>query len=157
MSVHHSYALTVKWTGNNGSGTSKYDAYERSHTISIKGKPDLICSSDVPFRGDGSKHNPEDFFLASLSTCHMLWYFHLCADAGVIVEEYTDEASGVLSLPKGEAGRFTEVILHPHVVVKSKDMIDKAIHLHEEANKKCFMANSVNFTVKHAPIITSKE
>lgn len=149
MATEHKYACTVKWTGNKGSGTSGYTAYERSHVISITGKPDLECSSDVPFRGDGTKHNPEDFFLASLSTCHMLWYFHLCSDAGIIVEEYTDHPTGTLSLIPGEPGRFTEVTLHPNVIVKDSSMIDMAIILHHEANKKCFMANSVNFKVGH--------
>jgi organic hydroperoxide reductase OsmC/OhrA len=152
MSTAHAYALTVTWTGNNGEGTKSYTGYERSHTISIKGKPDLLCSSDVPFRGDGSKHNPEDFFLASLSTCHMLWYLHLCADAGVIVTDYTDHATGTLSLKPGEPGRFTEVTLHPKVTVKEESMIEKANALHHEANKKCFMANSVNFKVLHEPV-----
>ena len=152
MSTQHQYALTVKWTGNTGEGTHSYTGYERSHTISIDGKPDLLCSSDAPFRGDATKHNPEDFFLASLSTCHMLWYFHLCADAGVVVLDYTDHAKGTLSLTPGEPGRFTEVTLYPKVVVKDAAMIEKALELHHEANKKCFMANSVNFEIKHEPL-----
>lgn len=156
MSQQHNYLLHVEWTGNKGAGTAAYDAYERSHTISVNGKPELQCSSDVPFRGDGSKYNPEDFFLASLSTCHMLWYFHLCADAGIIVLEYTDDAKGTLSLQPGQPGRFTEVTLYPKVVVSDASMIDKANALHHEANKKCFMANSVNFAVKHEPVCTAK-
>jgi organic hydroperoxide reductase OsmC/OhrA len=118
--------------------------------LSIEGKPDLQCSSDAPFRGDKSKHNPEDFFLAALSSCHMLWYLHLCADAGVIVTGYEDKARGTLSIENGR-GRFTEVILHPKVFVADPDMIEKAINLHEEANKFCFIANSCNFEIHHKP------
>ncbi len=149
MSQQHHYAATITWTGNNGEGTAKYDVYERSHTLSIDGKPDILCSSDTPFRGDGSKHNPEDALLYSLSSCHMLWYLHLCADAGVIVTAYTDNATGVLTM--GDPARFTEVILHPVVTVKDASMIDKANALHDMAHKKCFIANSVNFPVTHQP------
>ena len=100
MATVHQYNLRIKWTGNTGLGTKNYTEYERSHVLSIENKPDLLCSSDVPFRGDKSNHNPEDFFLASLSSCHMLWYLHLCADAGVIVTDYTDKAHGVLEIKK---------------------------------------------------------
>ena len=115
MSKQHHYTATITWTGNKGEGTVKYDAYERSHTLSIAGKPDLLCSSDTPFRGDGTKHNPEDALLYSLSSCHMLWYLHLCADAGIVVTDYVDNATGTLTM--GEPARFTEVVLHPVVTL----------------------------------------
>ncbi len=153
----HNYNLTINWTGNNGSGTSGYTAYERSHLLTIKGKPELLCSSDTPFRGDASKHNPEDFFLASLSSCHMLWFLHLCSDAGVIVTEYTDNAHGVLTLGEGGKGKFTEVTLNPVVVVSNSDMIEKANALHDKANEFCFIANSCNFPVHHRPVCKVKE
>lgn len=156
MSNHHNYATTIKWTGNKGAGTIKYDAYERAHTWSIEGKPDILCSSDTPFRGDGTKHNPEDMLLASLSSCHMLWYLHLCADAGVIVTDYTDNATGVLTMDAPGGARFTEVVLHPLVTVTDASMIEKANALHDEAHKKCFIAASVNFEVKHEPVAIAK-
>ena len=156
MSQHHNYAATITWTGNKGEGTVKYDAYERAHTWSVEGKPDILCSSDNPFRGDGTKHNPEDMLLASLSSCHMLWYLHLCADAGVIVTDYTDHATGVLTMNAPGGARFTEVVLHPLVTVKEASMIEKANALHDEAHKKCFIASSVNFPVKHEPTAGAK-
>lgn len=144
----HPFKVTTSWTGNRGTGTSAYDAYDRSHIVSIANKTDLICSTDPLFKGDATKHNPEDFFVSALSTCHMLWYLHLCADAGVIVTAYTDEAVGILDL---NVGKFTEVTLYPNVVVAEASMIEKALALHHEANKKCFIANSCNFEVKHIP------
>lgn len=148
MSKQHNFKLQVKWTGNKGNGTSDYREYERHHTIIAENKTDILCSSDPAFRGDGTKHNPEDFFIASLSSCHMLWYLHLCADAGVIVVDYIDNVTGILT-EMTEGGRFTEVTLHPIITVKDESMKHKAIELHETANKKCFIANSVNFKVKH--------
>lgn len=151
MQKHHHYATTITWTGNNGTGTSRYDQYERSHTLTIEGKPELFCSSDAPFRGDVTKHNPEDMLLASLSSCHMLWYLHLCADAGVIVTGYTDHATATMVQDEGGGGHFTEVILHPIVTVTEESMILLANDLHDKAHQKCFIANSVNFPVMHLP------
>ncbi len=81
----HKYNATIKWTGNKGSGTSNYQAYEREHLICIENKQNIIGSSDPAFRGDKTKHNPEELLLASISSCHMLWYLHLCSEAGVVV------------------------------------------------------------------------
>ncbi len=59
MKKQHNYELTVKWTGNNGTGTSEYKAYERSYSILTPNKPEILASSDPAFRGDPTKHNPE--------------------------------------------------------------------------------------------------
>ena len=151
MNGHHHYSLTVTWTGNRGHGTTDSREYDRSHTISINNKPDILGSSDTAFRGDATKHNPEDMLVAALSTCHMLWYLHLCADAGVIVTDYTDSATGAMLESPGGGGRFTEVTLRPIVTVKAPSMIVKANELHSKANEKCFISNSVNFPVRHEP------
>ena len=113
MEKKHNYAVKIEWTGNKGSGTDDYRNYERSHTITIEGKPAILGSSDTAFRGDGSKHNPEDFLVSSLSTCHMLWYLHLCADAGVVVVNYVDNAKGIMKQLVDGSGFFTEVTLYP--------------------------------------------
>jgi organic hydroperoxide reductase OsmC/OhrA len=74
--------------GNTGTGTADYKTYERSHIISIENKTDIQATSDAAFRGDKTKHNPEDLFLSSFSSCHMLWYLHLCATADINVVPY---------------------------------------------------------------------
>jgi len=152
MKEHH-YKLKITWTGNLGTGTSKYDAYSRDHIISAKGKEDLLGSSDPAFRGDASKYNPEEMLLSALSTCHMLWYFHFCADNGIIVTDYVDDAEGIMEEAKTGGGKFREVILKPTITITNSDKAELAIKLHEEANKKCFIANSVNFPVLHLPVI----
>ena len=149
------YPVTTEWTGNKGEGTSHYTLYERSHVIKITGKVDIEASSDAPFRGDIAKHNPEDMLVASLSSCHMLWYLHLCADAGVIVVSYTDHAEGIMHEVPGGGGHFTEVILHPVVIVANILMVDVANNLHDKAHEKCFIANSMNFPVRHQPLCTA--
>lgn len=151
MSTQHNYTTKVTWTGNAGNGTTRYDQYDRSHTLSVANKQDLHCSSDIPFRGDGSKYNPEDMLLYSLSSCHMLWYLHLCADAGIVVTAYVDEATAVLKMDAPGGARFTEATLHPRVTITDASRINEANALHDVAHKKCFIANSVNFPVKHEP------
>jgi len=151
MSKQHHYTTTITWTGNKGEGTIDAAAYERAHTFSVAGKDDILCSSDTPFRGDGSKHNPEDMLVYSLSSCHMLWYLHLCADAGIVVTDYTDNATGVLDMDAAGGAQFTEVVLHPVVTITDASKTELANSLHDAAHEKCFIAKSVNFTVKHEP------
>ena len=155
MSKQHHYSLTMTWTGNNGTGTSAYRAYERSHTISKEGKPDILGSSDPAFRGDKTKYNPEELFLASLSSCHMLFFLHLCADAGVVVTAYVDEATGEMEETPDGSGRFTSVTLHPAVTVTDASMIEKTSELHHRAHELCFIANSCNFPVYNKPACTA--
>ena len=143
----HEYATKLEWTGNRGTGTSGYRDYERSYTLQSDGKPTLAGSSDPTFRGDASKWNPEEMLLSALSSCHMLSYLHLCADAGIVVLSYTDAANGTMELSRDGAGRFTSVTLRPQVTLGDGADTDKAEQLHHTAHEKCFIANSVNFPV----------
>ena len=151
MNKQHNYNITTKWTGNTGTGTSNYTSYERSHAILIDHKAEILASSDPAFRGDKTRHNPEELLLASISSCHMLWYLHLCAEAGIIVTAYTDYATGVMVETKNGSGKFTEVTLNPVVAITDPAMTEKANALHKQANALCFIANSVNFPVYHQP------
>ena len=150
MKRQHNYSLTVKWTGNKGTGTSHYKEYERDHSILVENKTEILGSSDPAFRGDKTKHNPEDLLIASISSCHMLWYLHLCSEAGIIVTDYVDNATGIM-VENSSGGQFTEVTLNPIVIVTEKSMIDKANELHKKATELCFIANSVNFPVRLKP------
>jgi len=134
-----------------GKGTSQYKAYSRNHEISSEDKPTIYASSDPSFRGEATRYNPEELFVASLSSCHMLWYLHLCSEAGVIVIDYIDNATGTMTETEDGSGHFTEVTLHPVVIVTDASMINKANELHYEAHKFCFVANSCNFPVHHNP------
>ena len=155
MGKEVNYTLNIKWTGNKGTGTTDYRSYERAHEISAPGKPAIPGSSDPAFRGDRTRYNPEEMLVGSLSSCHMLWYLHLCSEAGVIVVDYTDEAKGLMIEDDIKGGWFKEVHLYPKVVVKAANMIAKANELHHKANSLCFIANSVNFPVMHSPSCTS--
>ena len=155
MKKHH-YKIKTTWTGNRGEGTKTYRAYDRSYEIRIKNKPTILGSSDPAFLGDPSRHNPEEQLVAALSSCHLLWYLHLCASEGIVVVDYTDEASGIMEENKEGSGQFSEVTLHPHITIEKKEMIEKAIDLHEKAHEYCFIARSVNFPIKLSPEIKAK-
>ena len=152
-SLHH-YEVNVEWTGNQGQGTANYRGYGRSHTIAAANKPVILGSSDPAFRGDRSRYNPEELLVASVSTCHMLWYLHLCAEAKVIVLRYVDDPIGTLVETAEEGGRFREVVLRPKVAIAPSSDATLAQMLHETAHHHCFIANSVNFPIRCEPICT---
>lgn len=152
MSRQHHYRVDVEWTGNLGVGTRGYRDYERSHRISIAGKPVLEGSSDPTFRGDAGKHNPEDMLVSALSTCHMLSYLHMATVAGVVVTDYHDAAQGMMET-EGDSGHFVEVVLRPVVTITADSDPARAEAAHAAAHHACFIANSVNFPVSCEPRI----
>lgn len=150
----HTYTVSVAWTGNLGSGTSSYKAYSREHVISAAGKPDIPGSSDPAFRGDAARYNPEETLLAAISTCHMLWYLHLAADAGIVVTGYTDAPVATMVEDAERGGWFTGATLLPRVEITRGDA-QLARDLHHTAHAKCFVANSLNFPVTCEPTIVA--
>ncbi len=152
MKKTHHYKVTSVWHGNKGSGTSSVSAYERSHTVKNAGKPDLELTTDNPKYGDKNKLNPEDLVVTALSSCHLMSFLYLCALEGIAVTAYRDEAEGTMveDVVMG-GGKFTEVTLHPVFSVADPAMKERALALHEKAHKICYIANSVNFPVKHLP------
>ena len=145
--AEHTYTVTVQWTGNRGSGTSGYRDYGRDHTIEAAGKPAIAGSSDPAFRGDRDRWNPEELLVASACACHKLWYLHLCADAGIAVLAYVDEAQGTM-IDSAQEGRFSEIVLRPRVTIRAGDNRSLAEQLHHAAHEKCYIANSVNFPIR---------
>lgn len=157
MANNHEFQITTRWTGNLGTGTSGYRAYGRDHEIGGVGKLQPIPgSSDPVFHGDGRRYNPEELLIASLSGCHMLWYLHLCADAGIVVVDYSDAASGTMHIGQDGSGEFTRVTLRPRVTITDASKIAAANALHGEAHAMCFIARSVKFPVEHQPEATAR-
>jgi len=148
----HRFECRLVWTGATKGGTTSYDAYSRECRVDIPGKPSIRASAAQVFRGDPSLPNPEDLLVVSLSICHFLSYVALCARDGVNVITYEDDASGTMS--RFERGfHFTDVLLKPQVMIAAGSDPDKAAALHHKAHDECFIANSVNFPVRHEPVI----
>jgi organic hydroperoxide reductase OsmC/OhrA len=153
VASEHAYALTAEWVGARGGGTTGYRDYGRNVVLRTDGKPDLLASADTPFRGDADRWNPEELLLAALSECHLLSYLHVAVQHGVVVTGYTDAATGRMTVTPDGAGHFTRVDLHPAVELADESQRALADSLHGEANRLCFIANSVNFPVHHAPVV----
>src|ERR1700681_2427856 len=135
----HTYEVQVRWTGNDGEGTKTYRSYRRDHVIASAGKPEIPASSDPAFRGDPTRYNPEELLVASLSSCHMLWYLHLCSANQITVLDYRDAASGVLEEGDDGSGEFVRVVLRPTVRIYVGDDRARALALHNEAHRLCFI------------------
>ena len=152
MSMTEHFMMTTTWTGNRGTGTSDYRAYGRDHETSAPGKSAVIPGSAVhKYRGDKERYNPEELLIASLSACHMLWFLHLCADAGIVVTSYRDDAEGMMEIHADGSGQFREVILHPLVEIADESRAAELDNLHHRAHELCYIARSVNFPVRTQP------
>lgn len=149
MSKVHAYKSHIVWTGNTGDGTRTYKGYDRTWNIEVPGKPVIPCSNDPLLGGDPSLMNPEDLLLSSLSACHMLWYLHLASSAGITVISYHDTPIGEGEVAPNGAGRFLRATLHPVIEVEEDADIDKALSLHNEVHKYCFIARSVSFPIEY--------
>ena len=146
------FTMTTTWTGNRGTGTSDYRAYGRDHETFAAGKSAVIPGSSVhKYRGDKDRYNPEELLIGSLSACHMLWFLHLCADAGIVVTSYRDDAEGTMEVNADGSGQFREVVLHPNVEIADVNRAPELDNLHNRAHELCFIARSVNFPVRTQP------
>ncbi len=154
MKRQHTYEVAIEWTGNTGAGTRSYGGYARTYEIHAAEKPAIPGSSDPSFRGDAARWNPEELLVAALAACHQLWYLHLCATAGIVVESYCDAAHGIMLEEESGAGRFQSVTLRPQVGLAHGADERQAARLHEEAARMCFIARSVAFPVHHEPSFT---
>lgn len=147
--AEHDYTCSITWTGNRGQGTRSYHGYDRTWDVTTPGKPVVHCSNDPLLGGDPGKHNPEDLLLAALASCHMLWYLHLAANAGIEVRAYEDSPLGVGETAADGAGRFLRATLRPRIRVAPGSDLATARRLHHEVHRYCFIARSVNFPVAY--------
>jgi organic hydroperoxide reductase OsmC/OhrA len=144
------FKVNAKWSAKDALDVS---VNGKTHHVFIDDKLPLTISAAKAFKGDKTKYNPEDLLLSALSSCHMMSYFYVCSQNGIELIAYEDQAIGTLELKPNGSGAFTSVVLNPVVTVSNKEMIDKALQLHDEANALCFIANSCNFPIQHSAII----
>ncbi len=152
MQNSHSFAVSAEWTGNRGTGTSDYRGYGRDLLLTAEGKPPIEGSAARVFHGDAGRWNPEEMLIAALAECHLLSYLYVAVQNGIVVESYRDAATGILRTSGDGSGRFESVTLNPVVTISSGDP-EVARALHDEAERLCFIAQSVNFPVLHEPTI----
>ncbi|MDG4665057.1 OsmC family protein [Mycobacterium sp. 236(2023)] len=147
--ARHDYEITLTWTGDRGTGTSDHRSYSRDHVVGADGYPPIDGSSDPAFRGTPARWNPEQLYVASIAQCHMLWYLHLAAQAGITVTGYSDRPTAVMVEEASGAGQFESVTLNPVVTVLPGCDADLAQELHDRVGEYCFIARSVNTPIHH--------
>jgi len=149
MSEHRAH---IKWTRTSADFT--YDTYNRAHEILFKdGDVALAASSAPAFRGDADRVDPEEAFVASLSSCHMLTFLAICARKRLTVDAYDDEASGVLEKGAGEKLWMANVVLRPRVRFAPDTQMNAGAldEIHHKSHEECFIANSVKTNVTVEP------
>ena len=151
MSQH---ACTVRWERGDASFVDQ--RYSRAHTWRFDGGAVVPGSSSphsvkLPW-SDASAVDPEEAFIASVSSCHMLWFLSLAAQQGFRVDRYEDAAEGTLgTMPDGRQG-MTEVVLRPDITFSGARLpADADVEgLHHAAHERCFIANSIRSDVRIA-------
>ena len=123
-----------------------------THRVEFENRPAIEVAAAPQYKGDPTKHNPEELFLASLVSCQMLTYLALAARAGVGVSAYEDRAEATLTLADRRM-RITEVTLHPRITIAAPADESKALALVDAAHEGCFIANSVACVVRAEPEI----
>lgn len=153
MSKTQKYNLDLAWKGNRGAGTMTYTAYDRDFVTQVESKHPILGSSHPAFRGNRNRYCPEELLLASLSSCHMLWYLHMCAAHEVVVLDYEDHPTMEMEVKEFGNGDIKRANLSPVVRIANLENRDLAIHLHQKAHESCFIAKSINFDININPTI----
>jgi organic hydroperoxide reductase OsmC/OhrA len=145
MSAHRA---AVRWKRT--SADFNYDTYNRAHDVLFKAGAVVLAGSAAPaFKGDADRVDPEEAFVASLSSCHMLTFLAICARKRLVVDSYDDDADG--HLERGSNGRLwmAHVTLRPRVRFAAGTSVDAATlaDIHHKSHEECFIANSVKTEV----------
>ena len=142
----------VRWKRTSADFT--YDTYNRAHEMAFKDGAIVLAASSAPeFKGEPDRANPEEAYVAALSSCHMLTFLAICARKKLTVDSYEDDAVGVLErAPSGKLW-MARVALRPLVRFGAGVAVDAAIlaDLHHKSHEHCFIANSVTTNVAVEP------
>lgn len=137
------YKVQLNWRRD--SPDFSHDSFNRNHQITFSCGVSLEASSAPEFTGDPGKANPEEMYLASLASCHILTFLAIAAKSRYVLDRYED--APVATLEKNDEGRMvvSRVVLRPRVAFSGDKIPDeeKIKVLHEKAHKYCFIANSV--------------
>jgi organic hydroperoxide reductase OsmC/OhrA len=151
MSIHEA---TVEW--RRLTPDFEYATYDRGHWLAFPGDirmPGAAARGNIPATAPVSAGvDPEQAFVASLSSCHMLWFLHIAQTATLVVDRYVDRAAGELAKDAEGKLAMTRVVLKPTVTFSGRQPTPEEVHaLHERAHEQCFIANSVKTEVAIAP------
>ena len=156
MSDAHSFESRLRWPADLTQPLPPDPAFSRNSLLGATGKAEVAASAPAVFGGDVAGYNPEELLLMSLSQCHMLTFLAIAAKKRMAILAYEDRATGTLGMGEpgtksGPPGKMSmqEVVLRPRVTVARGTDLADAMAIHEKAHANCFIANSVNFPVRH--------
>lgn len=153
MSDAHTFETTLAWPADAAQKLPPDAAFSRNSVLAAPGKPGILASSPAIFGGDAARYNPEEMLMLSLSQCHLLTYLAIAAKKRMGILKYEDRVVGTLGMGPSGKMQMVDVLLHPRVTVAKGTNLADAQALHERAHANCFIANSVNFTVRNEPSI----
>lgn len=147
----HTYKAVVTW--NRGDQKFTDNRYSRGHAWRFDGGAEVPASSSpyvvpVPM-SVAANVDPEEAFVAAVSSCHMLFFLNIAAKGGFVIDRYEDSASGVME--KNAEGRIamTRITLRPHIAFGGErhPTADEIARMHHESHEQCFIANSIKTDV----------
>ncbi|MEM7625139.1 MAG: OsmC family protein [Planctomycetota bacterium] len=149
----------IEWA--RGDAEFTYQTYPRAHTVRFANGHTVMASAAPGYEGDtdsgGSKVDPEAMLVGAVASCHMLTFLALAAKKRLVVESYTDDASGVLGRVGNESGgtrmAVTAITLRPKIVFGGENRPDEdtVTAMHEKSHHHCFIANTVNCAITVEP------
>lgn len=146
------YVATVTWSRSGQAFTDH--RYKRTHEWQFDGGETVRASASphiVPAPlSDPSAVDPEEAFVAALSSCHMLWFLSIASEEGYVIEHYKDRAEGVMEKDTKGNLAFTRVTLRPHVIYENgfAPGAEEDAEMHHRAHEECFIANSVKTEIQ---------
>jgi organic hydroperoxide reductase OsmC/OhrA len=148
MSEH---AVTIDWKRE--TPDFEYKTYNRDHDWFFDAGITVRASATPSYQGNAQCVDPEEAFVASLSSCHMLTFLAICSRNGFVLDSYRDEAVGILAKDAGGRLAMTKVTLRPRVSFGgAKTPAPQEVgKMHEQAHHACFIANSVKTDVVVEP------
>lgn len=157
MSEHR---VVVRWQRHQAKFID--NKYSREHCWALDGGAEIMASASphvvpVPY-ANAAYIDPEEAFVASLSSCHMLWFLSIAAKQKFVVDSYTDQAVGLMARTAASKLAITQVTLRPQVVFggEYQPSNSQMAAIHEEAHQSCFIANSVKTEVVIEPVMASE-
>jgi organic hydroperoxide reductase OsmC/OhrA len=154
------YTANVVWSRGDARFTD--NRYGRRHRWRFDGGIEVPGSSSphsvpVPYSSEEAV-DPEEAFVVSISSCHMLWFLSIAAKRGVVIDEYVDEAEGFMEKDADGRMSVTRVVLHPRIVMGHRAASkDDVVAMHDEAHHACYIANSVKTLITCEPVIATRE
>lgn len=151
------YTATIRW--QRGDAVFTDNAYSRGHVWKFDGGIEVPASSSpqvvkLPY-SVAAAVDPEEAFVASLSSCHMLWFLSIAAKRGFVIDSYEDNAVGVMAKNSDGKLAMTSVTLRPRVAFSGEKHPTSAeiTAMHDEAHEECFIANSVKTDIRCEPVV----